>query len=182
MSDAPEIVEDLRPVGEENVKKDIQPKELQKMRPHHRTIAILAAQIPKLTTAEIAEMVGFSQQSIARLLNSPLMEAEIARLQGDMEAALKATQMKIVNLADRSIQIIEENLGDPDIGIDPMVDRAAMTQDAWKVYEAAMGGRKGGGGISVNVQVANFAKEAKDMDEKEITEILIGEIRDRSKA
>lgn len=153
--------------------------ELQKMKPHHRTIAMLAATIPKKSTQEIADLTGFHQQSIARLLDSELMEAEIARLQGDMEQALKAGQLKMMNLVDRSLQVIEENLGDPDNDIDPAVDRAAFTQDAWKVYESAMGKRgQGGPGISVSVQIANFAKEAQGMSEGELVETVIGTIRD----
>ena len=152
------------------------------MKPNHRTIAILAATIPKKSTEEIAEITGYHQQSIARLLATPLMKAEIARLQGDVEEAMKVGQLKMLNLVDRSIQVIEENLGDPDNNIDPAVDRNAYTQDAWRVYETAMGkGRSAGGAISINVQVANFAKEAKDMDETTLVGEVLGSIRDTTK-
>lgn len=155
-----------------------QQTELQRMRPHHRTIALLAASIPKKSTQEIADITGFHQQSVARLLKTPLMEAEVKRLQGNMEEAVQSANMKMISLLDRSIQVIEENLGDPDNGIDPAVDRAAYTQDAWKVYEAAMGRRgQGGPGISVNVQVANFTKEAKNMSEADLVAEVVGSIR-----
>lgn len=152
--------------------------DLVRLKPAHRTIAILAASLPKKSTEEIADITGYHQQSIARLLKTPLMEAEIARLQGDVEETMKANQLRMLNLSDRSIQVIEENLGDPDNDIEPAVDRDAMTQDVWKVYETVMGSKAGGGGaISVNVQIANFAQEAKDMNTTELVGEVLGGIR-----
>lgn len=161
-----------------SVKLALRSNELQRMRPHHRAIAILAASLPKKSTQEIADITGFHQQSVARLLKTPLMEAEVARLQGDVEETLKASQLKMLNLVDRSIQVIEENLGDPDNDIEPAVDRDQMTQDAWDVYKTAIGGKSGnGGGVSVNVQIASFTKEAAKMNETELVEEVLGSIR-----
>lgn len=152
--------------------------ELQKMKPAHRTIAMLAAAIPRKTTQEIADITGYDQQSIARLLQTPLMKAEIGRLQGNIEEAVKANQMRMMNLSERAVEIFEENLGDSEEGgAEPKLERAAMTQEAWEVYRTAMGHRGKGGSISVNVQVATFAKEARAMTEVELTEEVLGSIK-----
>lgn len=123
------------------------------LHPRNKAIARLVASGVNYT--KVAKLMGTSPSAISRLMKAPLMKAEVGRLQGNLDEAIVVAQQRMLTLLDRSVDVIEENLGNPDEGISPMSpDRDAMTRDAWKVYDTVLGKPgKSGGGVNVNLQI-----------------------------
>ncbi len=91
------------------------PIRIDQLRPHHRSIA--RAIVSGLTPTQIALSYGFTEPHISRLLQTPLFEAEVARLERnaddnacDMREDLKMMRTKAMENLDEDLDIVPTTL------------------------------------------------------------------------
>jgi len=152
---------------------------LAKWKPVHGVIARLTVQ--GLSPKDIAKAVGYNIESIYRLHKSPLMQAEIRRLEGTMEDIMIDADLRLKSLIHRAIDVIQENLGEPLAGIPhKSPDREALTKDAKFVIDQVMGQKKRGESLQVNlgVNVQTLVADAQKMDRAELVKSVTGMIKE----
>ncbi len=153
------------------------------LHPRNRTIARLVAS--GMTYTQVAKTMDTSVSSISRMMKAPLMKAEVGRLQGNLDDAVTVAQQRTLSLLDRAMDVIEEDLGNPEEGIQPMSpDRDHLAKTAWKVYDAVLGKNSSGkGGVNVNLQInqQTVMADLKEKSEEELTKGVIDIIEAKKK-
>jgi len=77
--------------------------------PHHENMARLVA--CGATATDLARTTGFSAGQISRIMGSPLFKALVMRLTGEIEeTAVYNVRLELESLANRSVEIIAEDL------------------------------------------------------------------------
>ena len=81
---------------------------LQHLMPRHRAMARYFAIGAKNT--EICRLFGMSSSRVSIIANSPLMKAEIRRLQGDFETGTRDIHKEMIELSHEAFDIVAEDL------------------------------------------------------------------------
>jgi len=82
---------------------------LQALRPHHRSMARLQVAYG-LRTKELAKRFGMLEPQVSIIVNSPLYQAELARLENFADEMAVDVGGELNQLAGRAVEIIAEDL------------------------------------------------------------------------
>jgi len=104
--------------------------------PHHRSMARLF--LEGATPGEVATITGFSPGQITRILNSPLFQAELQRLESAAEIEAVSVDRELKRMSLKAVEILEENLHSENIS------RELKTKSAFDVLDRAGHGKKDG--------------------------------------
>ena len=107
--------------------------------PHHRHMARMFAE--GATPGEVAVVTGFTPGQVTRILNSPLFEAEIMRLESMAELETTNVNGELKRMARRAVEILDENMNADD---NSAVSRELKTKSAFDVLDRAGYGKKEG--------------------------------------
>ena len=76
--------------------------------PHHR--AMVRAAFEGAQPKELCEAYNLSEGQVSRIINSPLFQAELARLEAEAEMSLTSARRDLKILAGRSVEMISEEM------------------------------------------------------------------------
>jgi len=111
---------------------------IQNLKPHHQHMARLVA--CGASPGDLAAITGFSSGQISRILASPLFQAVVARLTGQIEeTAVYNVRQELEQLANKAVEIIAEDLHRP---VSSHVERVQRTRVAFDVLDRAGYGKK----------------------------------------
>ena len=85
---------------------------------------------------EVALVTGFSPGQITRILHSPLFEAELMRLESQMEVETINVSSDLKRMATKAVEILDENLHSEELS------RELKTKTAFDVLDRAGFGKK----------------------------------------
>lgn len=159
-----------------------QPWTLAKFKPVHAQIAQM--HVAGKNSIEIAEIVGWHKESVRRILKTPLMKGEIARLQGDLDNLLFEADLRLKNLVHRSIDVLEDVLGEPMADKSPAGDLDQQTKVAWKVLESVLKLNRGDGNVHLT-QIQNIQQvmiDAQTKSDKDLVKDVTARIRESKDA
>lgn len=152
--------------------------DLAKFKPIHLQIAQLYV-IGK-SYAEIGELVGYHQNSVMRIIKSELVQVEISRLQGKIDNILFDADLRMKSLVHRSIDVLDDVLGDKDTGKTPQGDLDQRMKVAMRVLDGVLGMRRGEGNVHLT-QVQNIQQimiDASTKSTKELVKDVIARVRE----
>jgi len=127
--------------------------------PHHRSMARLV--VSGLRPGEIAEITGYSPGQISRIMQSPLFQAEVNRLEAQADHVAVDVHRDLKALAERAVEVLSENL-DPEVS----VERELRTKTAFDVLDRTGFGKKGS--PSLHLHAHAHAKEVEKMSREEL--------------
>ena len=152
--------------------------DLAKFKPIHLQVAQLY--VTGKSYAEIAELVGWHQASVMRIIKSDLMQVEISRLQGKMDNILFEADLRMKSLVHRSIDVLDDVLGDKDLNKGPQGDLDQRMKVAMKVLDGVLGMRRGDGSVHLT-QVQNIQQimvEASSKSDKDLVKDVIARVKE----
>jgi hypothetical protein len=153
---------------------------IQHLRPHHRGMARAVA-LGNRRPKDLAEMYGFSDGQISRIMGSPAFQAEVARLQQEMDLVTMDAAKDLQMMAETAIQVIDEDLHQP---ITSLEERKHRSQTALEVLGMVGIRKTGGGGNTTLILNKNefHEKETSDMDPDELRNEVLDLIKEPSGA
>lgn len=83
--------------------------------PHHRSMA-RSMVAGGLTPGELAVAYGYTPGQITRIINSPLFQSELARIEAGEEQDARDLRKEIMKMAERAVEVIDEDLRIKEIG------------------------------------------------------------------
>lgn len=81
--------------------------------PHHRSMA--RALVEGLRPKDLAESFGFTEGQISRIINSPMFQLEVERLEKYAEDITTDTKKEIARMSVRALEILDEQMHKKDI-------------------------------------------------------------------
>ena len=106
---------------------------LKQIRPHHRSMA--RALVAGLTPTEVARSFGFSAGQISRIIQTPMFQAELARLEAGASASAMDLRDDIRRMAQRAVEVLDADL-EMEVGED-LRARALRQKAAMDVLDRA---------------------------------------------
>jgi hypothetical protein len=146
MSESPSVVPD-NGAEQHPAMKTEERLQLAKFKPLHLQIAQLY--VMGKSYAEIAEIVGWHQQSVMRVIKSDIMQVEISRLQGKMDNIMFEADLRMKSLVHRSLDVLDRVLDDKLIEKKGEGDLEMQVKVASKVLDGVLGMRRGEGSSHV---------------------------------
>jgi hypothetical protein len=120
---------------------------IQNLRPHHENMARLVA--CGATPGDIARITGFSPGQITRIMASPLFQAVVARLTGEIEEnAVYNVRQELENLSNKAVEIISEDLHRE---AETFIERKERSRVAFEVLDRAGFSKKEGPSLSLHL-------------------------------
>lgn len=82
--------------------------QIQHLWPHHRSM--VRAAFEGARPGDLSEAFGMTEGQISRIMNSPLFQAELSRLEAEADIALTEARRNLKVLAGRSVELISEEM------------------------------------------------------------------------
>lgn len=82
--------------------------QIQHLWPHHRSM--VRAAFEGARPGELSEAFGMTEGQISRIMNSPLFQAELARLEAEADIALTEARRNLKVLAGKSVELISQEM------------------------------------------------------------------------
>ena len=137
------------------------------LRPLHRSMAravALGSNSPK----QLADAYGYTAGQISRIMGSPLFQAEVARLEQELEVISFDYAKDLKLMGERAMQVLDEDLHIP---VDTLDHRKLRNQTSLEVL-GMVGVRKSGGmGGLTNILNINDNRTVKAVEQLEESEI-----------
>jgi hypothetical protein len=137
---------------------------IQNLRPHHENMARLVA--CGATPGDVARITGFSPGQITRILASPLFQAVVARLTGEIEEhAVYNVRQELESLASKAVEIVSEDLHRE---APSFAEKKERTRVAFEVLDRAGYSKKEGPSLSLHLH----KHEGRDISSMRTEELL----------
>ena len=136
------------------------------LRPQHRSMARAVA-LGAQTPTQLGETYGFSLGQISRIMGSPVFQAEVARLELDMDIVATDYAKDLQLMGEQSLQNLDEDLRIP-IAQDP-VARKLRNQTSLEVL-GMLGISKSTNSPAIVNNILNIGGTVKHAEVKEMSE------------
>jgi len=141
---------------------------IQNLKPHHQHMARLVA--CGASPGDLATITGLSPGQISRILGSPLFQACVMRLTGQIEeTAVYNVRQELEKLANKAVEIISEDLSRP---ATHHVERVQRTRVAFDVLDRAGYGKKEQPNLSLHLHQHQI-REASQMATDELLQDVL---------
>lgn len=110
---------------------------LGQIRPWHRSIARAVA--AGMRPGEVCEAYGYSPSHVTKILESPLFQAEVARIEAQAEESAVSVREDLQQMSLRAIEVLDEALDTP---VADWQDRSRRIDAAFGVLDRAGYGKK----------------------------------------
>ncbi len=158
-------------------KAEFERKELAKFKPVHMQMAMLYVNGKSIT--EIGMVFDYHEASVRRIIKSDLVQIEIGRLQGKLDNIMLEADFRMKSLVHRSLDVLEDVLGDPNMDKPAKGDLNQQMRVAEKVLDNVMGMRRGEGSVHL-MQVQNIQQimiDASSKSDKDLVKDTLARIR-----
>lgn len=81
--------------------------------PHHRSMA--RALVEGAQPGELAEIFGFTPGQITRIINSPMFQVELKRLEEMADEVAVSVRQDLRRMAERAVEVLDEQLHRKDV-------------------------------------------------------------------
>ena len=137
---------------------------LKNLAPHHQHMARLVACGAR--PGDLVALTGFSNGQISRVLGSPLFQALVAKLTGNIEEnAVYNVREQLESLAGRSLEIVSADL---DVEITNHAERVQRSRVAFNVLDRAGYSPKDTAGVSLHLH----KHEHRDVSKMDTADLL----------
>lgn len=127
--------------------------------PHHRSMARLV--VAGARPGELADSTGMSPGQISRILQSPLFQAELSRLEGRADELAVDVHSDLKKMSEVAVEVLAENLASDEIS------RELKTRTAFDVLDRSGHGKKAEPQRHLHAHL-HAHKEVAEMDEREL--------------
>lgn len=138
--------------------------------PHHRSMS-RAMVAGGLTPGELAVAYNFTPCQITKIINSPLFQAEVARLEAGQEEETRSLREDILKMSERAIEVIDEDLQIKEAG-NKQRQRAAFDI----LDRAGFGTKKTLVSVKVGGDLVGVKQEIHNMKSEELHDEVMGMI------
>lgn len=146
--------------------------QIKQLKPHHRSIA-RAVVGGGLRNCEIAKLYGLSEAQISIIQNSPLFQAELARLEEDADEVATDLSGEIKMMSARALNIIQQRLLEEPSN--PM-EKRDQTRTAFDLLDRAGYGKRDNLGSRISAQNVQVNIDARKMSDDELRDNVLGDL------